>query len=213
MLRTVIYRRHLFRTSVFKAYRCLVSNLTSSSTTMASTPPRQKSMTHNLAKAPRKVYTRFRNMLLPNSRSSSPHSSALPGTSAANDAPSVVRDRPHDSLLSTPRPSSQCSFALTKTDFTDKVDETLGVGDRSQESNLPTPHPASQQSPCPELNASDKLKKAWGVTWSGLETALRLLEKSADAFPPLKSAVGGLVACLDLAQVGYVYVSNTLYLF
>jgi hypothetical protein len=34
-------------------------------------------------------------------------------------------------------------------------------------------------------------------------TALRLLEKSADAFPPLKSAVGGLVACLDLAQVSY----------
>ena len=179
---------------------------------MASTPPRQKSKTHNLAKAPRKVYTRIRNMLLPNSRSSSPHSSALPGTSAANDAPSVVRDRSHDSLLSTPRPSSQRSFALTETDFTDKVDETPGVvGDRSQESNLPTPHPASQQSPsCPELNASDKLKKAWGVTWSGLETALRLLEKSADAFPPLKSAVGGLVACLDLAQVGYVYVSNTL---
>jgi len=43
------------------------------------------------------------------------------------------------------------------------------------------------------------------VTWSALETALRLLEKSADAFPPLKSAVGGLVACLDLAQVGYGY--------
>jgi len=34
-------------------------------------------------------------------------------------------------------------------------------------------------------------------------TALRLLEKSADAFPPLKSAVSGLVACLDLAQVSH----------
>ena len=45
------------------------------------------------------------------------------------------------------------------------------------------------------------LVKAGSVAWKGLETALRLLEKSADAFPPLKSAVGGLVACLDLTQV------------
>ncbi|KIM51846.1 hypothetical protein SCLCIDRAFT_12017 [Scleroderma citrinum Foug A] len=42
--------------------------------------------------------------------------------------------------------------------------------------------------------------KAGSVAWKGLETALRLLERSADAFPPLKSAIGGLVACLDLTQ-------------
>ena len=41
------------------------------------------------------------------------------------------------------------------------------------------------------------------AAWSGLETALRLLNKSADAFPPLKSAVGGLLACIDLAEVSY----------
>ncbi len=41
------------------------------------------------------------------------------------------------------------------------------------------------------------------VAWSGLETALRLLDKSADAFPPLKSAVGGLLACIDLAGVSH----------
>ena len=40
---------------------------------------------------------------------------------------------------------------------------------------------------------------AWGVTRSGLVTALQLLERSADEFPLLKSAVGGLVVCLDLA--------------
>jgi hypothetical protein len=38
---------------------------------------------------------------------------------------------------------------------------------------------------------------------SGLEATLRVLEKSADAFPPLKSAVGGLVACLDVIQASY----------
>ena len=47
------------------------------------------------------------------------------------------------------------------------------------------------------------LVKATSVARNGLETALRLLEKSADAFPPLKSAVGGLLACLDLFEVGY----------
>ena len=44
---------------------------------------------------------------------------------------------------------------------------------------------------------SDALVKAGGVAWKGLETALRLLERSADTFPPPKSAVGGLVACLN----------------
>jgi len=48
------------------------------------------------------------------------------------------------------------------------------------------------------------------VTQSGLLTALRVLETSAGAFPPLKSAVGGLVACLDLAQVSHGCVFNTL---
>ena len=45
------------------------------------------------------------------------------------------------------------------------------------------------------------LVKAGSVAWKGLETALRLLEKSSGAFPPLKSAVGILVACLDLTEV------------
>ena len=54
-------------------------------------------------------------------------------------------------------------------------------------------------------NYSDWLVKAGSVGGKGLVTALRLLEKSADAFPPLKSAVGGLLACLDLAQVGYCF--------
>jgi len=160
----------------------------------------------SIRKALRHGLDRARDAILPNSRPSSPHSPALPGTNIPNDAPDVVRDRSHDPILSTPHPSSQrSSDALPATDSADKVSETLGVeGNRSQDAILPTSRPSSQQSPSyPELNTSDKLKKAWGVTWSGLETALRLLEKSADAFPPLKSAVGGLVACLDLAQVGY----------
>ena len=44
------------------------------------------------------------------------------------------------------------------------------------------------------------------MAWKGLETALtRLLERSANAFPPLKAAVSGLIACLDLTQVNYYF--------
>jgi hypothetical protein len=60
---------------------------------------------------------------------------------------------------------------------------------------------ASLASPAAPTTTTKKLGEIWGVAWSGLETALRVLEKSADAFPPLKSAVSGLVACLDVIQV------------
>ena len=118
----------------------------------------------------------------------------------------------HDSILSTPHPSSQRFSAPPVADPADKVGETpVVVGNRSEDVILPTSDPSFKQFVSdPERNTSDKLKKAWGVTWSGLETALRLLEKSADAFPPLKSAVGGLVACLNLAQVSYGCGFNTL---
>jgi hypothetical protein len=49
------------------------------------------------------------------------------------------------------------------------------------------------------------------MTKNGLLTALRLLERSADAFPPLKSAVGGLIACVDLAQVSHRRGFNTVH--
>jgi len=55
----------------------------------------------------------------------------------------------------------------------------------------------------PDTSTHGKYKNGLGVAWHGLETALRVLEKSADAFPPLKSAVGGLVACLDVVQVSH----------
>ncbi|KAF4613911.1 hypothetical protein D9613_008174 [Agrocybe pediades] len=59
-------------------------------------------------------------------------------------------------------------------------------------SKPPTTHQATQQ---------HDLKDSAKTAWKALETALRVLEKSADVFPPLKSTVGGLIACLDLAKV------------
>ena len=156
---------------------------------MASPPP--KSKIRGWLKAPQRVFNRIRDATSPNSRSPSP---ALTETSTANI--------PNDDLGV---PSSASSPALLGTDSADKVGETPGVeGNRSQGTIFQTTRPSSQQSfSHPETNTSDKSKRAWDVALSGLVTALRLLEKSADAFPPLKSAVGGLVACLDLAQVCY----------
>ena len=63
----------------------------------------------------------------------------------------------------------------------------------------------SQDSPSttPGDNYSNRLLKAGNVAWKTLETALRLLNRSDGVFPPLKSAVGGLVACLNLTQVSH----------
>jgi len=164
---------------------------------MASPPLGKDS--NSLLKVPRRVFNRVRDRISQNSRSLSP---ALPETSTANipnDDPGVVRDRSYA--------SSHRSSAVLGTDSADKVGETPDVdGNRSQDAI-----PSSQQSSShPDTNTADKIKKAWGGTRSALMTALRLLEKSADAFPPLKSAVGGLVACLDLAQVSYGWGFNTL---
>ena len=182
------------------------------STTMTPPPPPKKSLRKFLGR----VVDRALGAILPISRPSSPHSAVLPGTSTANapnDAPGVVRGRSHNLILSSP---SERSFALLQAvaNSANKIGEPPGVeGNRSQDAILPTFRPSPQQPfSHPEPNTSDKLKEAWSVTWSGLETALRLLAKSADAFPPLKSAVSGLVACLDLAQVGYRYKFSALYL-
>jgi len=139
-------------------------------------------------------FNRVRDAILPNSR---PHSPSLPVSSA-----SILNDDRSLSIFSNPHPSS----ALLGTDFANKVGQTPGVeGNRSQDAFFPTSCPSSQQISHPETSTSYKIEMAWGVTRSGLMTALRLLEKSADAFPPLKSAVGGLVACLNLAQVRHSF--------
>ena len=171
--------------SVRRVDICDKSHGCSYATTMASPPLGKES---SWRKAPRRVFNRVRDRISQNSRSLFP---ALPETSTANipnDDPGVVRDRSYA--------SSHHSSVLFGTDSADKVGETPDVD--------------QQSSSHPETNTADKIKKAWGVTRSALMTALRLLEKSADAFPPLKSAVGGLVACLDLAQVSYGWAFNTL---
>ena len=67
-----------------------------------------------------------------------------------------------------------------------------------------------QDSSSPGKNYSDVLEGSKSVEWKRLDTALRFLEKSADACPPLKSAIGGLVACVDQTQVSYCFWSHIL---
>jgi hypothetical protein len=42
-----------------------------------------------------------------------------------------------------------------------------------------------------------------GAEWARLRSALRTLQESSSMFPPLQSAVGALVSCLDLFEVGF----------
>jgi hypothetical protein len=60
----------------------------------------------------------------------------------------------------------------------------------------------SLNAPRPTTSAFQNAKEVGSVAWTGLETALRVLKESSDVFPPLKSAVSGLLACLDILQVG-----------
>ncbi|KAF4609654.1 hypothetical protein D9613_012003 [Agrocybe pediades] len=71
-----------------------------------------------------------------------------------------------------------------------------GSSQTPSRSTAPTPSKSSTAQQTSQQHSDDPVKAAWKAT----EVALRLLEKSADAFPPLKAAVGGLVACLDLAK-------------
>ena len=48
---------------------------------------------------------------------------------------------------------------------------------------------------------SEKFKDGAGVVWSGIETSLKVLKQCSDWNPILKSAVGGIVACIELVGV------------
>ena len=52
-------------------------------------------------------------------------------------------------------------------------------------------------------------KKVGEEAWIGLKATLKLLERSSDAFPPLKSAVAGFLGVVDIFEVS-CYASYTL---
>ncbi|KAF4609643.1 hypothetical protein D9613_011944 [Agrocybe pediades] len=81
-----------------------------------------------------------------------------------------------------------------------KLGHHLRLGSSRDPSRSPSPNPSSKPASTHEEQQWNVIKDSAKTAWKAMETALRLLEKSADACGPLKSTVGGLVACLDLAK-------------
>ena len=50
-------------------------------------------------------------------------------------------------------------------------------------------------------NTGSKVKEVARVAWEGPKTSLVLLNESSGCLPPLKAAVGGLVALIDAIEV------------
>jgi hypothetical protein len=68
-------------------------------------------------------------------------------------------------------------------------------------SSLRTNLPLSSNKPPPVTSIIQTAKDVGSVAWVGLGTALGVLKESSDVFPPLNSAVSGLLECLDILQV------------
>ncbi|KAF9554453.1 WD40 repeat-like protein [Agrocybe pediades] len=131
-----------------------------------------------------------------------PHFRPFWSSRPSRDLPSVPpTERPTDSQSAPPteRPTESQSAPPTETPI-------------DSHSTPPTGRPTNSQSkPPPELGPSDsgsgadiegqaqnQPQKNVSIPWKAMRTALRALEKNSDGLPPLKAAVGLLVACLDL---------------
>ena len=155
---------------------------------MAHSAPRKKSKRERFTKGIRKVVDCVQATIFPSSRGSSRAPSPQPWNGAdPSDAAPPPYPIPNQSTIQPPPPQGLA-----------KTGQSIMP---SMPSAGPAPTAASPASPTPIV--ANKLSEAWAVARNGLETTLRLLERSADAFPPLKSAVGGLVGCLDIIQVRY----------
>jgi len=137
----------------------------------------------------RRFLNRVKGVFQPNSRPPPP-STSKPDHAAGDSSPSP---RPSPS----PNPSTIVPAPA-------QIREPTGQSEAPSTSNagpaLSMATTASLATPAAPTATANKPSEAWSLAWTGLETTLRLLEKSADAFPPLKSAVGGFVACLDVIQ-------------
>jgi len=122
-------------------------------------------------------------------------------SSSAPPGPSNVTSAPLSHHIVGAPPGTSTSTHLHNT--ADESQQPPGVPSSTLPSSTSEPSSQPAIATPPDTGASGKYKEGFSVAWHGLETVLRVLEKSADAFPPLKSAVGGLVACLDVVQVSH----------
>jgi hypothetical protein len=137
----------------------------------------------------RRISNRIQGVLQRMAHPPSPPSRSTPDLTPGNN-PSSPRPLPSPDLSAIAPAPAQIRGPTREP----KVSSTSNVGAVLSTASLATPAaPVTANGP----------SEAWSMARSGLEVTLRLLEKSADAFPPLKSAVGGLVACLDVIQESY----------
>lgn len=147
---------------------------------MASPPLPKDPKRQRFGKAIQRSHDRVKQAIQPSSNSSSQNS----GSTAAQSTGSGT---------ASPAPSSIPSQSTTAQSV---------LNEQTSASGLPTIGPNTTPAR-PKPLITTKLKRARGVTQTGLETALRVLEGSADVFPPLKSAVSAFIDCLDIVQVSY----------
>ena len=184
--------------------------------TMASDQPKSRTRAF-LKRSGKAIGDRF-NTIFTTSRPSSPQPPALPDPNlnttnplpeplgvAANQSCDAILPNSHTPSLDTSahaRINPANAEAVTGVETSRPRSDEHSRSDRLSQGSSST-HPGD--------NYSDRLVKAGSVAWKALEMALRLLNESADACPPLKSAVGGLVDCLDLTHVSYCVRCHILY--
>ena len=171
---------------------------------MASPPPSKPSRSRHI-KAPAEKLARWARDIFSNSpppsRSSTPTGS-IPA--AAFQQPPGLSTPVGGSV---PPGLSNVSIPLEPSVSDNRNDESITIAESQEPPGLSTPvgtpvQPGLGKDRAPlETPVSDKGKDRLGVVWNGLQTALGVLKESSDVFPPLESAVGGLVACLNVIQV------------
>ncbi|CAE6437130.1 unnamed protein product, partial [Rhizoctonia solani] len=92
--------------------------------------------------------------------------------------------------LSQPVPTTSSLASSPPTDLAREREESAPPLDPSTRASAP----ASESDPTPEK------KKAGSATWARMIGSLKVLETSVELFPPLKSAIGAFIGCLDIVQ-------------
>ncbi|KAF8601696.1 hypothetical protein BDV93DRAFT_231182 [Ceratobasidium sp. AG-I] len=102
---------------------------------------------------------------------------------------------PPVALTSAPRPVI-ASSALPTTDTSPPTSQKNDSSSHAVQDRALVPIALSASGATPGAGRSAK-----SMAWSGLKTLLDLLSASADAFEPLRSAVGGISECINIYEV------------
>jgi hypothetical protein len=157
-------------------------------------PSQTKSKRKRILRAIRRGFDFIPEVLNPSSRPSSPHPSGPVALSA--ESPSSA---PSGNPIAATDPASHLSNPIPQPEqSTSHLPASSSTPGPSSGPGTVNPVPATSAG----TNTTKWLKGVGNAAWTGFESALRVLDKSADAYPPLKSAVGRFLACLDIIQVG-----------